>query len=73
MVYVGDSEFIVVCVFSEILDQGFSVFNIDFMVLIVLEDMEKINIIGLGSCVVYKVYFVGDILVIDSYYDWFCL
>ena len=69
-VYVGDSEFTVARVLSEIPDQGFSVFNTDPMALIALEDMEKTNITGPGSRVVYKAYFAGDTSVIDSYYDW---
>ena len=69
-VYVGDSEFTVARVLSEIPDQGFSVFNTDPMALIALEDMEKTNITGPGSRVVYKAYFAGDTSLIDSYYDW---
>ncbi|GGF82170.1 ABC transporter permease [Alteromonas lipolytica] len=69
-VYIGDSEFEVARVLSEIPDQGFSVFNTDPMVLIALEDLAKTNITGPGSRVTYKAYFAGEDSLIEQYYDW---
>ena len=69
-VYIGDGEFTVGQVLSEIPDQGFSVFNTDPMVLIALEDLARTNITGPGSRVTYKVYFTGEDSLIEAYYDW---
>lgn len=57
-------------VLVDILDVGFSVFNIDFIVLINLDDLEKIVIIGLGSCVCYVGFFVGDVGDIENFNIW---
>ena len=69
-VYIGDGEFTVGQVLSEIPDQGFSVFNTDPMVLIALEDLARTNITGPGSRVTYKAYFTGEDSLIEAYYDW---
>lgn len=69
-VYIGDAEFIVSQVLSEIPDQGFSVFNTDPMVLIGMDDLAKTNITGPGSRVTYKAYFVGQQSNLAQYYDW---
>ena len=69
-VYIGDSEFTVSQVLTEIPDQGFSVFNTDPMVLIGLDDLAATNITGPGSRVTYKAYFAGDDSLIEQYYDW---
>lgn len=69
-VYIGDGEFTVSQVLSEIPDQGFSVFNTDPMVLIALDDLARTNITGPGSRVTYKAYFAGENSLIEAYYDW---
>ena len=69
-VYIGDGEFTVGQVLSEIPDQGFSVFNTDPMVLIALDDLAQTNITGPGSRVTYKAYFTGEDSMIEAYYDW---
>ncbi|MDC8831750.1 ABC transporter permease [Alteromonas gilva] len=69
-VYIGDGEFTVKRVLTEIPDQGFSIFNTDPMVLMSLSDLPATNITGPGSRVSYKAYYTGDNDIIEDYYEW---
>ncbi|NVK58324.1 MAG: FtsX-like permease family protein [Alteromonadaceae bacterium] len=69
-VYIGDGEFTVKRVLSEIPDQGFSIFNTDPMVLMALSDLPATNITGPGSRVSYKAYYTGSDASIEEYYEW---
>ena len=65
----GEAQFTITQVLSEIPDGGFSVFNADPMVLINLSDIAATKVTGPGSRVNYKVYFTGDDNDLDNYFD----
>lgn len=65
----GEAQFTITQVLSEIPDGGFSVFNADPMVLINLSDIAATKVTGPGSRVNYKVYFTGDDNDLDDYFD----
>lgn len=65
----GEAQFTITQVLSEIPDGSFSVFNADPMVLINLSDIEATQVTGPGSRVNYKVYFTGDDNDLDNYFD----
>ncbi|MDT0594606.1 ABC transporter permease [Glaciecola petra] len=69
-VEVGDAEFVVANILSEIPDAGFSVFNTDPILLMHADDIPSTNITGPGSRLSYKYYFTGDTGELDDYYDW---
>lgn len=69
-VEVGEANFVVSQILSEIPDAGFSVFNTDPIVLMNADDIASTQIIGPGSRANYKYYFTGEPADIDSYYDW---
>lgn len=65
----GEAQFIITKILSEIPDGGFSVFNADPMVLINLADIDATRVTGPGSRVNYKVYFTGSESDLDDYFD----
>jgi putative ABC transport system permease protein len=67
---VGDRDFVVTKVLSEVPDAGFSVFGGDPKVLIRNEELAATNITGPGSRVTYSYFFTGDSAQLDDYYDW---
>jgi putative ABC transport system permease protein len=66
----GEAEFVVSRVLSEVPDAGFSVFGGDPKVLINLTDLAATEITGPGSRANYTYYFTGDNALLDEYYDW---
>ena len=69
-VEIGDSEFTLTKVLTEVPDAGFSVFGGRPKVLIPRADLEATNITGPGSRVTYTYFFTGDSSTLDNYYDW---
>lgn len=67
---VGDSEFTLTRVITEVPDSGFSVFGGNPKVLIGFGDLAQTNITGPGSRISYTYFFAGDNSVLESYYDW---
>ncbi|GAA0852925.1 ABC transporter permease [Aliiglaciecola litoralis] len=67
---VGDSEFTLTRVLTEVPDSGFSVFGGNPKVLIGYGDLEATNITGPGSRVSYTYFFTGESSVLDDYYAW---
>lgn len=67
---VGDSEFRLTRVITEVPDTGFSVFGGNPKVLINYQDLAATNITGPGSRITYTYFFVGDSATLDEYYDW---
>lgn len=67
---VGDKNFIVSKVLSEVPDAGFSVFGGDPKVLIRNEELAATNITGPGSRVNYSYFFTGSNNQLDDYYEW---
>jgi putative ABC transport system permease protein len=67
---IGDSEFSVAKVLTEVPDAGFSVFGGDPKVLIRNEELAETNITGPGSRVTYSYFFTGDSSQLNDYYDW---
>ena len=67
---IGDQQFTVGRVLSEIPDAGFNLFSTDPMVLIREADLQSANITGPGSRVNYKAYFTGTQANLNQYYDW---
>lgn len=65
----GEAQFTITKILSEIPDGGFSVFNADPMVLINLADIDATRVTGPGSRVNYKVYFTGSESDLDDYFD----
>ena len=65
----GEAQFTITQVLSEIPDGGFRVSNADPMVLINLSDIAATKVTGPGSRVNYKVYFTGDDNDLDNYFD----
>ncbi len=69
-VEVGEAEFLVSQILSEIPDAGFSVFNTDPVLLMNAKDIASTQITGPGSRANYKYYFTGEASDLDDYYDW---
>jgi putative ABC transport system permease protein len=67
---VGDKEFTITQVLSEVPDAGFSVFGGDPKVLIPKADLAATNIEGPGSRVGYSYFFTGPKGDLDDYHDW---
>ncbi|MCF2949932.1 FtsX-like permease family protein [Paraglaciecola aquimarina] len=67
---VGDAEFTVTQVLSEVPDAGFNVFGGDPKVLIPKADLAATNIEGPGSRVGYSYFFTGEKDDLDDYYTW---
>lgn len=67
---VGDSEFTLTRVITEVPDSGFSVFGGNPKVLIGFGDLAQTNITGPGSRISYTYFFAGDNSTLESYYDW---
>ena len=67
---VGDQNFVVSKVLSEVPDAGFSVFGGDPKVLIRNEALAGTNITGPGSRVNYSYYFTGSNNQLQDYYTW---
>ena len=67
---VGDSEFVLKKVITEVPDAGFSVFGGNPKVLISRDDLAATNVTGPGSRVTYTYFFVGDNSALEDYYDW---
>ncbi|GAB2694650.1 ABC transporter permease [Aliiglaciecola aliphaticivorans] len=67
---VGDKEFTLTRVITDVPDSGFSVFGGNPKVLIGLQDLAATHITGPGSRVDYTYFFVGNSADLDDYYDW---
>lgn len=67
---IGDSNFTVTKVLSEVPDSGFSVFGGDPKVLIRNQDLAATNLTGPGSRVTYSYFFTGDSSDLEDFYDW---
>ncbi|GAA6183836.1 MULTISPECIES: ABC transporter permease [Alteromonadaceae] len=67
---VGDKEFTLTRVITDVPDSGFSVFGGNPKVLISLNDLAATHITGPGSRIDYTYFFVGDSGDLDDYYDW---
>ncbi|MGJ8678705.1 ABC transporter permease [Paraglaciecola sp.] len=67
---VGDKEFTVTQVLSEVPDAGFSVFGGDPKVLIPRADLAATNIEGPGSRIGYSYFYTGSKGDLDDYHDW---
>ncbi|MFA3790107.1 ABC transporter permease [Aliiglaciecola sp. SL4] len=67
---VGDKEFSLTRVITDVPDSGFSVFGGNPKVLIGLQDLAATHITGPGSRIDYTYFFVGNSSDLDDYYDW---
>lgn len=67
---VGDAEFVLSRVITEVPDAGFSVFGGNPKVLINYSELESTNITGPGSRITYTYFFAGDKSDLENYYDW---
>ena len=67
---IGDSEFTLSKVLTEVPDAGFSVFGGNPKVLIPNADLADTNITGPGSRITYTYFFTGDNGTLDDFYDW---
>lgn len=67
---IGDSDFTLTRVITEVPDSGFSVFGGNPKVLIGYDELAGTNITGPGSRITYTYFFVGDSSTLDDYYDW---
>ncbi|ALS98800.1 ABC transporter permease [Lacimicrobium alkaliphilum] len=69
-VEIGEREFIVSAVISELPDGGFNVFGGDPLVLMPLQDLAATGISGPGSRTDYDTMFSGQDSALDAYYEW---
>ncbi|MCV2883847.1 FtsX-like permease family protein [Aestuariibacter sp. AA17] len=67
---VGDAQFVLTNVITDVPDAGFNVFGGNPMVMISEQDLAKTNIAGPGSRVTYSYYFTGEEGDLDAYYEW---
>lgn len=67
---IGDAEFTLSRVITEVPDAGFSVFGGNPKVLINLSELAAANITGPGSRITYTYFFVGAASDLNDYYDW---
>lgn len=67
---IGDSEFKLTRVITEVPDAGFSVFGGNPKVLINFSELAATNITGPGSRITYTYFFVGESSDLNDYYDW---
>ncbi len=67
---VGDKDFVLTRVITDVPDAGFSVFGGNPKVLIPIEDLAQTNVTGPGSRVTYTYFFTGDSDDLEAYYDW---
>ncbi|WP_299074709.1 FtsX-like permease family protein, partial [uncultured Paraglaciecola sp.] len=67
---VGEKEFIVTKVLTEVPDAGFSVFGGDPKVLISKRDLAAAKVEGPGSRIDYSYFFTGNSADLDDYYTW---
>ncbi|WP_088329011.1 FtsX-like permease family protein [Lacimicrobium sp. SS2-24] len=69
-VEIGEKNFVVSGVISELPDGGFNVFGGDPLVLMPLSDLAATRITGPGSRTDYDYMFSGDSAALDDYYQW---
>ncbi|GGD55281.1 ABC transporter permease [Lacimicrobium alkaliphilum] len=69
-VEIGEREFLVSAVISELPDGGFNVFGGDPLVLMPLKDLAATGISGPGSRTDYDYMFSGEDAALDAYYEW---
>ncbi|GAC14706.1 ABC transporter permease [Aliiglaciecola lipolytica] len=67
---VGDKEFNLTRIITDVPDSGFSVFGGNPKVLIGINDLAATNITGPGSRIDYTYFFVGENSDLDDYYQW---